>query len=175
MLNWWCITWQVGFKGLNLCYKNQSFNGVWGNNCCLFSDKYKIHKYSVGRAYTCWMLNLLVHHVNNRLRKVKRDLSTRGRSPLPVLLPKLPSCLLIPDTKALQPCCHDPHTNAQCGAWTQGTICLALYGKYLIIRIQLFTNRRLFVSYEFYSWSTSFWMFQISLHSRSVWTLKGFL
>jgi hypothetical protein len=30
------------------------------------------HKYSVGRAYSCWMLNLLVHHVTGRLSKVKR-------------------------------------------------------------------------------------------------------
>jgi hypothetical protein len=33
----------------------------------LLSDKYKTHKYSVGRAYSCWMLNLLVHHVTSRL------------------------------------------------------------------------------------------------------------
>jgi len=24
---------------------------------CLLSDKYKTHKYIVGRAYSCWMLN----------------------------------------------------------------------------------------------------------------------
>jgi len=33
----------------------------------LFSDKCKTHKYGVGRAYSCWMLNLLVHHVTGRL------------------------------------------------------------------------------------------------------------
>jgi len=33
----------------------------------LFSDKYKTHKYSVGRACSCWMLNRLVHHVTSRL------------------------------------------------------------------------------------------------------------
>jgi len=35
--------------------KNQSVYAVSGTSCCLFSDKYKIHKYSVGRAYSCWM------------------------------------------------------------------------------------------------------------------------
>ena len=30
---------------------------VWGTSRCLFSHKYKAHKYSVGRAYSCWMLN----------------------------------------------------------------------------------------------------------------------
>jgi len=34
-----------------------------------FSDKNKTHQYSVGRAYNCWMLNLLVHHVTSRLQK----------------------------------------------------------------------------------------------------------
>jgi len=29
---------------------------VSGEICCLFSDKYKIHKYSVGRACICWLL-----------------------------------------------------------------------------------------------------------------------
>ena len=28
-----------------------------GTSRCLFSDNYKTHKYIVGRAYSCWMLN----------------------------------------------------------------------------------------------------------------------
>jgi hypothetical protein len=28
---------------------------------------YKTHKYSVGRTYHCWLLNLLVHRVTRRL------------------------------------------------------------------------------------------------------------
>jgi len=44
---------------------------LWGRSHCLFSDKYQAHKYGVGRAYSCWMLNQLVHHVTSRLQKVK--------------------------------------------------------------------------------------------------------
>ena len=34
------------------------------------------HKYSVGRAYSCWILNLLVHHVTSRFYKVTSSHNT---------------------------------------------------------------------------------------------------
>ena len=34
-------------------YKNQLVYAVSGTSRCLFSDKYKTHKYSVGGAYSC--------------------------------------------------------------------------------------------------------------------------
>jgi hypothetical protein len=37
----------------NLGYKNQAVYAVSGTSRCLFSDKYKTHKYSAGRAYSC--------------------------------------------------------------------------------------------------------------------------
>ena len=38
-------------------YKNQSVYAVSGTSRCLFSDKYKTHKYSLDSMYNCWMLN----------------------------------------------------------------------------------------------------------------------
>jgi hypothetical protein len=37
----------------HLGYKNQSVFYVNGTSRCLFSDKYKTHKYSMERAYNC--------------------------------------------------------------------------------------------------------------------------
>ena len=37
----------------HLGYKNQPVYAVSGTSHCLFPDKYKTHKYSVGRAYSC--------------------------------------------------------------------------------------------------------------------------
>jgi ribonuclease HI len=51
----------------HLGYKNQSVYGVSGTSRCLFWDKYKTHKYSMGRTHNSWTLNLLVHHITSRL------------------------------------------------------------------------------------------------------------
>ena len=40
-------------KQFHLGYKNQSVYAVSGISRCLFSDKYKTDKYSVGRTYRC--------------------------------------------------------------------------------------------------------------------------
>jgi len=41
---------------LHLGGKNQSVYDVSGTSHSLFWDKYKTHKYSLGRAYNCWKL-----------------------------------------------------------------------------------------------------------------------
>jgi hypothetical protein len=38
---------------LHIGYTNQSVYAVWGISLCLFSDKYKTHKYNVDRVYNC--------------------------------------------------------------------------------------------------------------------------
>ena len=53
------------YKPISLC--------SMGQKSLFFSNKYKIRKYSVGRAYNCWTLKLLEHHVTSRLQKVKRE------------------------------------------------------------------------------------------------------
>ena len=40
-------------KHFQLGYKNQPVYDISGTSRCLFSDKYKTRKYSVGRAYSC--------------------------------------------------------------------------------------------------------------------------
>ena len=40
-------------KPFHLDYKNQSVYAVSGTSHCLFSGKYKTHKYNVGRMYSC--------------------------------------------------------------------------------------------------------------------------
>jgi len=61
------IQFERAVNTLHLGYQNQSVHGVNGTSRCLFSDKCKTHKYSVGRAYDCWIFNLLVHHGTSRL------------------------------------------------------------------------------------------------------------
>jgi hypothetical protein len=51
----------------HLSYKNQSVYPVIGTSRCLFSDEYKSYKYSLGRAYSFWIVHLLVLHVIIRL------------------------------------------------------------------------------------------------------------
>ena len=57
----------MGYKGLNICYKNQSVNVVQGNNRCLFSDPHKTHKYTVGENVELLSVELAVHIVTSGL------------------------------------------------------------------------------------------------------------
>ena len=58
-----------GGGNFHLCYKNQSVYAVSGTSRCLFSDKYKTHKYS-GQSVQLLNVELVVHHVTSRLSKV---------------------------------------------------------------------------------------------------------
>ena len=51
-----------------LGYKNQSVYAVSGTSRCLFSDKHKTHKYSVGQSVQLFNVKLAVRHVTGRLQ-----------------------------------------------------------------------------------------------------------
>jgi hypothetical protein len=56
-----CFIWKPSpYRAVNtfqLCYKTQSVFHVNGTSRCLFLDKFKTHKYSVGREYSTEYLN----------------------------------------------------------------------------------------------------------------------
>ena len=59
----------VPYRAVNtfhLGYKNQSVYAVSGTSRCLFSDKYKTHKYS-WQSVQLLNVKLVVHHVISRL------------------------------------------------------------------------------------------------------------
>jgi len=58
----YCISRPSSYRAVN-----QSVYAVSDTSRCLFSDKYKTRKCRVDRAYNCWMLHLMVHHVTSRL------------------------------------------------------------------------------------------------------------